>query len=120
MSMRRRFAAARGWQRLRRRDLGVLFTPMAMGYHWGGGAHILVGILALLVFVGLITAMVLVVARLFGAGHRVAPAAAVPPPAPGGSAQPSAREILDRRLASGEITPEHYDEVRAKLDGAAG
>ncbi len=31
----------------------------------------------------------------------------------------SAREILERRLASGEITAEHYDEVCAKLSGAS-
>jgi uncharacterized membrane protein len=28
----------------------------------------------------------------------------------------SAREILDRRLASGEITVDQYDQLRAKLD----
>jgi uncharacterized membrane protein len=92
-----------------------------LGYYWGGAAHLLVGIVVLLVFVGLITAMVLFVARLLGDGRRLlAPSAPSPPPLerpPPGPAQPSAREILDRRLASGEITLERYDEVRAKLDG---
>jgi uncharacterized membrane protein len=41
--------------------------------------------------------------------------------APSGSdtaAGASAREILDRRLASGEITAEQYDQLRAKLDAS--
>ena len=32
--------------------------------------------------------------------------------------EPSAREILDRRLAMGELTPEQYREIRALLAGA--
>lgn len=108
-----------------RRDLGVVSRAMAiLGYYWGGAAHLLVGIVVLFVFVGLITAMVLFVARLLGDGRRLLapspPSPSGPPPLerpPPGPAQPSAREILDRRLASGEITLERYDEVRAKLDG---
>jgi len=34
---------------------------------------------------------------------------------PGGS-QPSAREILDRRYAAGEISTEEYDERKTKLN----
>jgi putative membrane protein len=34
--------------------------------------------------------------------------------------EPSAREILDRRYASGEIDDAEYDRRRARLDGAAG
>jgi len=99
---------------------------MAMlGYYWGGAAHLLVGIVVLLLFVGMITAMVLFVARVFGGRHSLMPPAGpAPPPHPGppppSPSQPSAREILDRRLASGEITIEQYDEVRAKFDGPAG
>jgi uncharacterized membrane protein len=94
-----------------------------LGYYWGGAAHLLVGILVLLVFVGLVTAMVLFVARVLGGGHGLMPPAQpAPPPHPGppphNPSQPSAREILDRRLASGEITIEQYDDVRAKLDAS--
>ena len=32
--------------------------------------------------------------------------------------EPSAREILDRRLAMGELTPEQYREIRALLAAA--
>lgn len=39
-----------------------------------------------------------------------------PPPAPGPSAQ-TPMEILDRRLASGEITPEDYRQRAEILDG---
>jgi uncharacterized membrane protein len=96
-----------------------------LGYYWGGAAHLLVGVLVLLVFVGLITAMVLVVARLLGGGRGLmGQAQPLPPPhagpPPQSPPQPSAREILDRRLASGEITIAQYDEVRAKLGGNAG
>jgi uncharacterized membrane protein len=102
-----------------------------LGYYWGGGARVLLGILVLLAFVALITAMVVFVARLLGAGARgVLPPAASSSPPPAAPApvpreapvqapaapQPSALEILARRLASGEITVEQYDEVRAKLE----
>ncbi|CAN5294764.1 hypothetical protein BH24CHL7_BH24CHL7_15030 [soil metagenome] len=32
-------------------------------------------------------------------------------------AEPSARQILDRRLARGEITRPQYDEIRAAIEG---
>jgi uncharacterized membrane protein len=101
-----------------------------LAYYWNGAAHVLVGILVLLVFVAAITAMVLFVARLLGAGARgdlAPPGSSSPPPtaapapheapvAAPAAPQPSALEILARRLASGEITVEQYDEVRAKLE----
>jgi uncharacterized membrane protein len=37
----------------------------------------------------------------------------------GGSREGSAREILDRRLAKGELTVEQYKELRATIDGEA-
>jgi putative membrane protein len=37
----------------------------------------------------------------------------------GGAAVMSPREILDRRLASGEINTEQYDELRQTLRGTA-
>jgi uncharacterized membrane protein len=99
------------------------WVMLTLAYYWGGPAHVLVGIVVLLVFVALITAMVLFVARLLGGGSRMvlAPAEAPSPapreaPYPPPGAQPSALEILGRRLASGEITIEQYDEVRAKLE----
>jgi len=95
------------------RARGVAFAAMRMlGYHWGGGAHVLFGILVLLVLVALLTAAAVFVVRTFG-GRQLATAA--PAHAPG--APLSAREILDRRLASGEIAPEQYDQIRAKLEG---
>jgi hypothetical protein len=121
-----------------------------LAYYWNGPAHVLVGILVLLVFVAAITAMVAFVARLLGAGFRGFPPPAdssSPPPAaaPGPREAPaplpreapvavpvaapvprevlvpaapqlSALEILARRLASGEISVEQYDEVRARLE----
>jgi hypothetical protein len=121
-----------------------------LAYYWNGPAHVLVGILVLLVFVAAIAAMVAFVARLLGAGFRGFPPPAdssSPPPAaaPGpreapaplpreapvaapvaapvprevlvpAAPQPSALEILARRLASGEISVEQYDEVRARLE----
>ncbi|MGA2757819.1 MAG: SHOCT domain-containing protein [Solirubrobacteraceae bacterium] len=101
-----------------------------LAYYWNGAAHVLVGILVLLVFVAAITAMVVFVARLLGAaGRGVLPPAGSPSPPPAAAPAPhetpvaapaapapSALEILARRLASGEITVEQYDEVRAKLE----
>ncbi|MBC7227639.1 MAG: SHOCT domain-containing protein [Thermoflexales bacterium] len=34
---------------------------------------------------------------------------------PGGTSGKTARQILDERLARGEITPEEYETIRAKL-----
>jgi uncharacterized membrane protein len=90
------------------------------GYHWGGAAHVLIWILVLFAVVGLITAMVVFIARALGARPVLPPTGTPTPAAPApavGPSQPSAREILDRRLASGEVTLEQYDEVRSKLDG---
>ena len=36
---------------------------------------------------------------------------------PGGERQPTARQILDERLALGEITEEEYEAIRAQLKG---
>jgi uncharacterized membrane protein len=94
-----------------------------LGYWiWNGLLGFLFWLLLLIAFVALITGVVMVVYRAFG-GTRgsAAPPPALPPVAVT-AAQPatqSAREILDRRLASGEITPQQYDEVRARLEAGA-
>jgi uncharacterized membrane protein len=36
--------------------------------------------------------------------------------APGAPREPSARELLDRRLAHGEISPDEYRDLRAALE----
>jgi uncharacterized membrane protein len=76
---------------------------MDFGGHMSTGGWI-ISILGILILVGLLVAVtVLVVSALDGR--------------PGGSrGQESAREILDRRLACGELTIEQYDEVRAAVD----
>jgi uncharacterized membrane protein len=93
-----------------------------LGYWmWNGLLGFLFWILLLLAFVGLITGMVMFVVRAFG-GLRGSPPPAAPAPLAAPAVQPdapSAREILDRRLASGEITPQQYDEVLARLQAGA-
>lgn len=89
---------------------------MLLGYYWGGAFHGILGLLVLVAFVALIAAAILFVARAFGApGPRPSTQPWPVGPQPPAPTQPSAREILDRRLASGEISPEQYDEIRAKL-----
>lgn len=86
-----------------------------MGWYGGGmgaGAWVLMG----LFWVLLIGAIVWLVVALARSGSR--PSGPVPPtrsygytPSPG----PSALEVLDRRLAAGEVDLETYKQVRAAL-----
>jgi uncharacterized membrane protein len=59
--------------------------------------------------VGLIVLAVWVVVRIINSRPRYQPPASRP--------QETTREILDRRLAKGEITPEEYDRLRAQIEG---
>jgi hypothetical protein len=39
---------------------------------------------------------------------------------PGGKRQPTAREVLDKRLARGEISSEEYEAIRAQIESYQG
>ena len=85
---------------------------MMHGYDMGGGGWIA----PTLVWLVLLVAIVVVVGRIFPArDDRAAPPAE--PLAPPVAERPL--EILDRRLASGEIDLETYDRVRERLLDAA-
>lgn len=76
-----------------------------MDYGWGmmGGF----GFIWMLLFWGVLIALaVWLISQLF-------------PSAPSGSGQagPSAREILKRRYASGELTEEQYQQMRQQIEG---
>lgn len=77
---------------------------MMNGWGWGMG---LLGGLGMLLFWGLIIGLVIwaivALTRLSQAGPSRS------------SAAESALDILRRRLAAGEITPQEYDELRRKL-----
>jgi putative membrane protein len=84
---------------------------MMDGYGMGGGGWILMT----LVWVLLLAVIVIAVVRIFpgrddGPGQRLPPPAATPE---------RPLEILDRRLASGEIDLETYDRLRERLGDAA-
>jgi putative membrane protein len=65
----------------------------------------------------LVLVLVLVVVLAGVAVYVAAVAARSPrPPSSAPLAPPSPRDLLDRRLASGEITPEEYGERRQLLD----
>lgn len=72
----------------------------------GGWEWVMVALLVITLVV--VAALVVWVARS-GAGQR--PAAAAEP-------RETPRQILDRRLAAGELTPTEYEERRRLLDGA--
>ncbi len=79
---------------------------MMYGYGPGAGWMVLMPLL----WVGLLAVIVWAVVRLArGPGDRVAGSGQVPP------RQESAQEILDRRLALGEIDVDTYTELRARL-----
>ena len=80
---------------------------MYWGNHMSTGGWIF-SILGTLIIIGLIVA--LIVWAVSQRGDRSATATGA-----GGSA----REILDRRLASGELTAEQYEQLRATLGDAA-
>ena len=80
-----------------------------MMYYWGN--HMTAGgwifsILGTLIILALLVAATVWIVSQLGdrGGHRTSSAL-------------SAREILDRRLASGEIALDQYDRLREKLDG---
>jgi uncharacterized membrane protein len=79
---------------------------MSWGNHMGTGGWIF-SILGTLIIIGLIVALIVWAASLRGdrSGSTTA-------------ADGSAREILDRRLASGELTAEQYEQLREALDAA--
>lgn len=69
-----------------------------------------------LFWVLLIAAIVWLVVALARSGHRAHEGTPVPPPATGfGPSAPSSLELLDRRLAAGEIDLATYQQVRAAL-----
>lgn len=82
----------------------------------GGGAWVLMG----LFWVAVIAVIVWLVVRLLPDRAGAPPAPPVPPAAPAAPAQDSALEILDRRLARGEIDPDTYRAIRAVLAESGG
>jgi uncharacterized membrane protein len=81
--------------------------------YWGGhmGAGDWLGsVLITLLVVALIVWVVRMVVSASSTGQRHTPSEAAQPP------EPSARELLDRRLANGEITTEQYHQMRDALD----
>jgi putative membrane protein len=74
---------------------------------WDGGMGAAGWIVMMLFWVGLVAVIVWAVANLFPS--RAGRAEGVPE---------RPEEILDNRLARGEIDPQTYDELRAKLRGA--
>ncbi|MEU0312266.1 hypothetical protein [Nocardioides sp. NPDC006273] len=80
-----------------------------MGYGYGMGA---VGWIAMTIFwVGLITLVIWVIARVLPTGGGWGDAA----PRRGGAPAESAEDILDRRFAAGELDEETYRSMRATL-----
>ena len=80
---------------------------MMYGNHMNGGGWVL-SILVTLVIVALIVTSLVWFAR--NRAHNARPRDM-------GAKSGSARELLDRRFASGEITPEEYQRVRETLSG---
>ncbi len=86
----------------------LLLGDMGWGDHmdgWGAGWWILMAPM-MLVFWGLVIAGVVWVARSMPSGRN-------------GHDAPTAIEVLEHRLASGEISPEEYHQLRATLGGKA-
>lgn len=73
--------------------------------------HVLILVIVLVIVVAVVAAIVTLVVVL----TRRAASGARPAQTPS-SAGPSARELLDRRLATGEITPEQYEQLRRTLE----
>ena len=91
--------------------IGTLTTLADSGWNdhmggWSGGWWILMAAM-MVVFWGLVILGVVWIARSFGPGHQHTHH--------GGSAL----ELLDRRLASGEISAEEYRERRSILKGSS-
>ncbi len=84
----------------------LLLADMGSGDHmgdWGAGWWILM-VVMMLAFWGLVIVGVVWLVRSRGGSPRQSP-------------DQSALEVLDRRLAAGEITPEDYRESRDLLGG---
>ena len=76
--------------------------------NWSGGMGAEGWVLMSVLWVVLIAAIVWAMAALFGRNDRSGNATIADRP----------EEILDRRLASGEIDPDTYDALRSKLTAA--
>jgi putative membrane protein len=74
--------------------------------HMGGGSWVFMG-LGMIIFWGLVIFGVVWLVRTLTADHRAA--------AEKGAAEPSAVEVLDRKLAEGSIGVDDYRERRALL-----
>lgn len=77
---------------------------MSNGYGMGTAGWVLM----VLAWVALLALVVFAVVRLFLAGRSQEPR----------DHEGESREILDRRLTRGEITIEHYEQLRSTLDQA--
>jgi putative membrane protein len=78
-----------------------------------GGAWVLM-ILGFVLVLALIGLAIFWVTRATGAPTAASPAPGSPTPPP--PSRPSPREVLDVRLARGEVTPEEYTATRELLD----
>lgn len=93
------------------RGYGYGYGNMMGGWGWLGG---LIGLLFLVMLVAGIVLLVMWAMRSSG-GHQGS--GGVQPPAPGAAGHDEAVAIAKRRLASGEITPEQYQEIIKSLGG---
>jgi uncharacterized membrane protein len=79
----------------------------------GGGAWVVM-VLCLVLLVALVGVVTYLVVRASSAPASSGPLAV--PPAPPAPAGPTPRDVLDHRLARGEVTPEEYSAARELLD----
>lgn len=76
--------------------------------------HMLVLLLLLLVIIAVVVVIVVIATA---AARRAQPLATTPQPAgPVPPHEPTPREILDRRLAAGEIDTDEYGRLRSRLE----
>ncbi len=74
------------------------------GHMWGGGAHWIFGPLMMILFLGLIVAVVVLIVRWLGGMGG------------GAGARPkAAQDILEERFARGEIDKEEFEQRRQAL-----
>lgn len=78
---------------------GVFVTEVEVEDSPGASVVVISGPAVAVLFLGLVAAVVVTLLRIRRKPHEL-----------------SAKEILDRRLAAGEITPDHYRELRALMD----
>ena len=93
------------------RDRGGMMDSYNRGGMMDDGGGWVLMILGFVLVLALIGLAIFWVARATGTPMTTSPAPS-PPPAPG----PSPRDVLDLRLARGEITPEDYSTTRPLLD----